>query len=166
MDISRQAEDVAALRDFLKNKKPEETERDAVVRYYMELGLSAGVTAAKVVGVIVDGAEIGTVDCALADPASIAVAYAEDKLGVMLGLWTLAEFSPKTAIIVLKSPTQSLVSDISVIIRRSHLLAHSQVRFVLLDIAGARREIIQRKEIHPQRRKIIKGARQPYKKQD
>ena len=167
MDIGRQAEDIALLMEFLKSKKPEESEREAVIRYYMELGQSTGITSTKEVGVMVDGAEIGVVDCALANPASIAVTFSQDKLGAMLGLWILAEFQPKTALLVLKPDDPSLVSELSTIIRRSNLLGHSQVRFVLLDVFGGKREIIQRREIRSfQRRKVIKGERQPYKKQD
>ncbi len=166
VDISRDAEDIAKLAEFLKAKKPEESERDAIIRYYMELGQAGGITSTKEVGVIVDGAEIGIVDCALANPASIAVSYAEDRLGAMLGLWTLAEFAPKTAIIAMNSANPALFPDICAIVRRSHLLGHISVRFVLLDVGGARREIIQRRSEHSPRRKMIKGERQQHKKQD
>jgi hypothetical protein len=166
MEIAEQAEDIAKLIGFLKGKQPEEQMRDAVVRYYMELGQAVGVTATKDVGVIVNEADIGTVDCALANPASIAVAYAEDRLGAMLGLWTVAEFSPKSAIIVLNPATVTLFEEIAAIIRKSSLIGHSPVRFVLLDVKGGRREIVQRRGFDTQRRKIIKGHRQPHKKQD
>jgi hypothetical protein len=167
--IIQDTEELAKLTDFISSKKPEEPMRDAVIRYFMEVGASSGHMATKDVGVIVNEADIGTVDCVLAGEKSIAITYAEDKLGGVLGLWTLAEFAPKTAILVLNPNDSKLFPYITAVIRRSKLLANSFVKFVVLDIKERRKETTQRKSQivhHEGRRKRIVGERQPHKKQD
>lgn len=166
MDITNDAESIAKLMDFLKAKSPSESLRDSVVRFYMELGAKVGVRATWNVGVIVNGAEMGAVDCALASPASIAVTFAEEKNDALLGLWKIAELGPRTGILVLSSTDPSIMPEVSAIARKSYLLRSSSVHFVILDIEGGRAEKIQRNSIHSERKKIIKGKRQAYKKQD
>ena len=166
MGVSSDAGNIEELMKFIENKNAGESMRDAVIRYYISIGESSGITVTKDVGVIVNGVEIGTVDCVIANPASIAVAYAEDKLGALLGLWILAEFGPRIGILAMSSGGRSLISDVSSIIRRSHLLRYSAVRFFVIDIEGGRKEVIQRRGGPSERRKIIKGKRPAYKKQD
>ncbi len=165
MNIRREVEFIDRMMSFLENRDKNKTMRESVIEYYMGLGEEAGITATQDVGVIVNGVEIGTVDCVIANPASVAIAYVEDKLGAMLGLWILAEFSPSVGVLAVSSGKRALVSDLSTIIRRSSLLRYSPVRFIVVDIEGGRKEVIQRRG-GTGRRKIIKGKRPAYKKQD
>jgi hypothetical protein len=166
MEIDKDAGNLVRLLDFLRNKRPEESLRDAVVRFYMELGEAARVTATRDVGVIIDGVKMGSVDCALASPASIAVVFAEEKNDGLLGLWKLAELAPKTGVLAISSNDPSLTTELATIARKSYLLRSSQVKFMILDIEGNRSEILQRNGPPQGRKKIIHGRRQAYKKQD
>jgi hypothetical protein len=166
MDIGREAGDPAKLKEFIKNKRPEETVRDAVVRFYIGMGENQHVTSTRDVGVIVDGVKMGLVDCALASPASLAVVYADNRGDALLGLWELAELCPRIGLLVIGASDPSVAPETARIARKSYLLKSSSVRFVIMDLESSKVETIMRNGVPRGRRKIIRGRRQPYKKQD
>ncbi len=108
--------------------------REAILRYYKELGEKLGYSVRENASIIKNGVNYGKIDLIWLEPNIAFITEFGNLEEIYKHLWKILEYSPNQAVFLLSSKSSCKAEDADKIIERSGLIGEKKNIFLLMDV--------------------------------
>jgi len=108
--------------------------REAILRYYRDLGESLGYTVRENASIIKNGVNFGRMDMIWLEPNVVFAAEFGNPEEIYKHLWKILEYSPAMAVLILSSKSACKADEVAKIIEKSPLVGEKRNIFLILDV--------------------------------
>ncbi len=109
--------------------------REAILRYYKELGEKLGYTVRENASIIKNGINHGKIDLIWLEPNITFTTEFGNQEEIYKHLWKVLEYSPKEAVFLLSSKSSCKAEEVDKIIEKSSIIGEKKKIFLIMDVS-------------------------------
>jgi hypothetical protein len=130
--ILKEVTDLNSLDRYLKSSGMKF--REAILRYYKELGEKLGYTVRENASIIKNGVNYGKIDMIWLEPNIVFINEFGNLEEIYKHLWKVLEYMPNDAVFLLSSKSSCKAEDVDKIVEKSSLVGEKKNIFLIMDV--------------------------------
>ena len=108
--------------------------REAILRYYKELGEKLGYTVRENASILKNGVNYGKIDMIWLEPNIVFINEFGNLEEIYKHLWKVLEYSPNEAVFLLSSKSSCKAEEVDKIVEKSSLVGEKKNIFLIMDV--------------------------------